>query len=68
MGKIDPGISGMRWKNQSPVNLTGFIKADLKPIQFSYQANGSEIIHNGHTVQVNYAEVVRLSSMASSLR
>jgi len=41
-------------KNQSPVNLTGFIAADLKPLKFNYQLGGYEIINNGHTVQVNY--------------
>jgi len=40
--------------NQSPINLTGFIEAALTPIEFNYQAGGSEIVNNGHTVQVNY--------------
>jgi len=40
--------------NQSPVNLTGFIEADLTPIVFNYQVGGSDILNNGHTVQVNY--------------
>jgi len=43
-------------KNQSPVNLTGFIKAELAPIKFDYKADGDNIINNGHTVQVNFAE------------
>lgn len=42
-------------KNQSPINLTKFIEGDLKPIEFSYQAAGNEILNNGHTVQINYA-------------
>ncbi|PHS69300.1 MAG: carbonic anhydrase [Methylophaga sp.] len=41
-------------KNQSPVNLTGFIEADLEPIMFNYQPGGHEVINNGHTIQVNY--------------
>jgi carbonic anhydrase len=41
-------------KNQSPINLTNFIEADLNPIKISYQAGGNEILNNGHTVQVNY--------------
>jgi len=41
-------------KNQSPINLAGFIEADLEPIGIHYQAGGSEIINNGHTIQVNY--------------
>ncbi len=41
-------------RNQSPINLTGFIEADLKPIDFSYQPGGYQFINNGHTVQINY--------------
>lgn len=39
--------------NQSPINLTGFIEADLAPIKFNYSAMAKEILNNGHTVQVN---------------
>ena len=42
-------------KNQSPINLSGFVEADLKPIAFDYRKNGKEILNNGHTVQVNLA-------------
>lgn len=41
-------------KNQSPINLSGFIEAELLPIQFNYRQGGYEILNNGHTVQVNY--------------
>ena len=41
-------------KNQSPINLTGFIESELAPLVFNYQAGGNEIVNNGHTVQVNY--------------
>ncbi len=42
-------------KNQSPVNLTNFTKAELSPIKFDYKAEGNQILNNGHTIQVNYA-------------
>jgi carbonic anhydrase len=42
-------------KNQSPINLTGFIAANLKPIRFSYRADGDELVNHGHTVQMNFA-------------
>ncbi len=41
-------------KNQSPINLSGFIEADLAPISFNYGLGGYEILNNGHTVQINY--------------
>lgn len=42
-------------KNQSPIDLTGFVEADLKPLKFAYKAGATEILNNGHTVQVDYA-------------
>lgn len=42
-------------KNQSPVDLVGMVEGDLPAIRVSYRAGGSEILNNGHTVQVNYA-------------
>jgi len=53
--KLTPEFGTCAGKNQSPINLTGFIEADLKPIKISYQAGGKEILNNGHTAQVNYA-------------
>lgn len=41
-------------KNQSPVNLTAMIEGELQPIGINYQAGGTEVINNGHTIQVNY--------------
>ncbi|MGB4811941.1 MAG: carbonic anhydrase family protein [Methylophilaceae bacterium] len=52
---LTPEFGACSGKNQSPINLTGFIEANLKPIKFSYTSVGSEIVNNGHTVQVNYA-------------
>ena len=53
--KLSPKYAGCDGKNQSPINLTGLIKADLNPITISYQAGGNEILNNGHTVEINYA-------------
>jgi carbonic anhydrase len=41
-------------RNQSPIDLAGFVEADLKPLKADYKAGASEIVNNGHTVQVNY--------------
>jgi carbonic anhydrase len=54
--KLSAEFSGCSGRNQSPIDLSGFIEADLAPIRFSYQAGSKEILNNGHTVQVNYAE------------
>jgi carbonic anhydrase len=42
-------------KNQSPVDISGTIEGDLPEIAFSYSSNASNVVNNGHTVQVNYA-------------
>ena len=41
-------------KNQSPINISGLIEAELQPISFSYAAASKDILNNGHTIQVNY--------------
>jgi carbonic anhydrase len=42
-------------RNQSPIDLRGFIEAELKPLQMDYQDGATEIVNNGHAIQVNYA-------------
>lgn len=41
-------------RNQSPVDLSNFIEAELPPIAFDYKPGGHEVVNNGHAVQVNY--------------
>ena len=43
-------------KNQSPINLTAFVKSELPPITFNYKLASTEILDNGHTEQVNVKE------------
>ncbi len=52
--KLSPDFYECSGKNQSPINLTGFIESGLKPIKFDYKILGNEILNNGHTIQVNY--------------
>ena len=51
---LSPDFSACNGKNQSPVNLDGFIESQLSPLNINYSAGGNEIVNNGHTVQINY--------------
>jgi carbonic anhydrase len=43
-------------KNQSPIDITGAVKADLPTIQFAYKTGPLRMMNNGHSIQVNYPE------------
>ena len=51
--KLSPEFSACAGKNQSPINLTKFIEAELNPIAFSYVPGPASVINNGHTIQVD---------------
>jgi carbonic anhydrase len=52
--KLKPEFSACAGKNQSPINVSGTVDAQMQPIRFSYKAGGTEVVNNGHTIQVNY--------------
>jgi carbonic anhydrase len=52
--KLKPEFSACAGKNQSPIDVARTIDAQLPPIRFHYKAGGTEVVNNGHTVQVNY--------------
>ena len=52
--QLTPEYTACAGKNQSPIDLQGFIEAELQPIEFNYKSGGHEILNNGHTVQINY--------------
>jgi carbonic anhydrase len=55
-GKLDHAYSACaEGKNQSPINLAGFIESDLAPIEIQYEPGAKEVHHNGHAIQVNFA-------------
>jgi carbonic anhydrase len=41
--------------HQSPIDIRNARKADLPPIQVSYQPSPLHIVDNGHTIMINYA-------------
>ena len=41
--------------NQSPIDITDTVEADLDTLNFDYHAGATAIINNGHTLQVNVA-------------
>jgi carbonic anhydrase len=55
-GKLDPQfVMCAIGRNQSPIDLSGFTEADLKPMKMNYKAAASQIVNNGHTLQIDYA-------------
>lgn len=61
-GELDPGYAACgTGKRQSPVDLTGSTDVELPPIVFDYKAGGEQVINNGHTIQVNFAEGSRIT-------
>lgn len=52
---LTPEYGQCAGSNQSPVNLSGLVKAELAPLQFHYLAGGHSVTNNGHTVQVDDA-------------
>jgi carbonic anhydrase len=54
--KLDPKfVLCTMGRNQSPIDLAGFVEAELAPLAFDYKSTATEIVNNGHTVQVNLA-------------
>ncbi|MBD1557486.1 carbonic anhydrase [Vibrio sp. S9_S30] len=40
-------------KNQSPVNISDALKAKKQPITLTYHGSATEVVNNGHAIQVN---------------
>ncbi len=51
--KLSPEYSACAGSNQSPINIKDLVEAELEPVVFNYESSGSEILNNGHTVQLN---------------
>ncbi|MDZ7589351.1 MAG: carbonic anhydrase family protein [Rubrivivax sp.] len=51
---LKPEFAACAGRNQSPIDVAGTTEAEMKPVQFGYEAGGAEVLNNGHTIQVNY--------------
>lgn len=40
-------------KNQSPVNISDALKAKKQPVTLTYHGSATEVVNNGHAIQVN---------------
>ncbi len=53
-GDLDPKFKMCKLgQNQAPINLTGFVESDLPALTYNYNIQSSEILNNGHAIQVN---------------
>src|SRR6185436_1741974 len=54
-GKLNPEFAACATgKSQSPIDLGKAAKAASHPVRLDYKKGATEILNNGHTVQVNY--------------
>lgn len=42
--------------NQSPINISQTVSAQLPALEFNYNSHATSMIHNGHTVQIDFAD------------
>jgi len=55
-GELDPKFAPCTTGvNQSPIDIAATIDAELPPLAIRYGTAGTEILNNGHTIQVNVA-------------
>ncbi len=47
--------------NQSPIDVTGFVEADLTPLKFEDKGLSEEFVNNGHTVKVSFKKGSQLT-------
>ena len=61
-GNMEPGFAECKLgKEQSPIDIRGAKKADLKPIAFAYADGAAEVVNNGHTIQINLADAGKVT-------
>ena len=65
--ELSPKFADCAGRNQSPIDLSTFIEAELEPIKFTYSM-GSEVINNGHTIKVSSDSGGRIEVDGNSFR
>ena len=66
---VDPGFAlCAEGKNQSPVNLTDFVEAELPPIEFAYNSQATEVVNARHTIHVKFAPGSRIRVSSREFR
>jgi carbonic anhydrase len=60
-GGLGPDNACSTGSQQSPLDITGAIEAELPPIAIDWKKGGGEIVNNGHTIQVNMPAGSKLS-------
>ena len=69
-GSMDPAFEMCsKGRNQSPIDLRGFIEAELAEIPYTDNGSWQGIINNGHTIQVNVSpgSTIEIDGMTFSL-
>lgn len=55
-GTLHQNYTACNGAYQSPINIDHAVKAELKPLEFSYNTTIQAIENKGHTIQVDFAE------------
>lgn len=69
--RLDPEYRVCReGKNQAPINIVPAVDVDLPPLELSYIVGGTEIVNNGHSLQIDFpaGNTLRASGLEFALQ
>ncbi len=53
-GELDPAYAACaKGNHQTPIDIHNAVDVDLPPLAIAYRTLGTEVVNNGHTIQVN---------------